>query len=144
MATSFFGGEFFGGEFFNTPVSPPVVGASVTPAGRSTKRKRRVIIGDRLFEVDSLKDVESLLKRVVRDEPERVTRAAKARIRVVDRVSARLDKEPPVVLPIVSQDADWSALWDQLAAQERAYADELIRVLRAQDEDDVEAILLLH
>lgn len=142
-ATSFFGGEFFGGEFFNTPVTPPESGLS--PAGRASgSRKRKVLIGERLYEVDSLRDVEFLLKRVVREDPEPVTRAAVRRTRVVDRATAKLDETPPVALPIASVDVDWSGLWAQLAVQDRAYADLLMRVLAKQEEDDIEAILLLH
>src|SRR5574343_810346 len=144
MTTSFFNGAFFGGEFFNTP-AVVIGGTPVTDAGgRSAKRKRKVIIGDRLYEVDSLRDVELILKRTVRDEAEPATRAANARVRVVDRVSAKLDKEEAVRVPVDSAEVDWSALWNQLAMQDMAYALELERVLRNQEEDDIEAILLLH
>jgi hypothetical protein len=142
MATSFFGGAFFGGEFFNTPVTPTTT--AQTPAGRSSKGKRKVIVGERLYEVDSLKDVEFLLKRVIREEPEVVTKAAKARTRVVDRLGAKVEAQAPVELPMASVDVDWSSLWAQLAVQDRTYADALLRVLARQEEDDIEAILLLH
>ena len=143
MTTSFFNGAFFGGEFFNTPAAVTASGLA-DAGGRSTKRRRRVIIGDRLYEVSSLRDVELLLKRTVREESEPVTKAAKARVRVVDRVSAKLEKEAPVSVPVASAEVDWSALWNQLAMQDMAYALELERVLRNQEEDDIEAILLLH
>jgi hypothetical protein len=143
MATSFFGGSFFSGEFFNTPVTPASTG--LADAGRASKaRRRRVIIGDRLYEVDSLKDVDLLMKRVVRAEVAPVTKAAKARIRVVDRVTAKLDAEPAVALPMASVEVDWTALYEQLAVQDRAYADALIRAIARQEEDDLETILLLH
>lgn len=144
MATSFFGGSFFGGEFFNTPGPTPEPETSVTPAGGVVKRrKRKVIVGDRAYEVDSLRDVEFLLKRVVREEVETVTKAAKARVRIVDRVSAKLDKEEPVALPVASAEVDWSALWAQLAIQGREYAVALEKAIQRQEEDDLEAILLL-
>lgn len=146
MATSFFGGEHFGGEFFNTGSTPPVVAAGPTPAGGGTaKRKRKVIIGEKVYEVESLRDVEFLLKRVVRDEVEPVesiAKSAKARIRVVDRMAAKLDKVEPVALPMA--EVDWSSLWVQLAMQERAYAEILERVIARQEEDDIETLLLLH
>ena len=145
MATSFFNGAFFNGEFFNTGGTPPVVAAAtLAPAGRSSRgRKRKVLVGDRMYEVDSLKDVEFLLKRVVRDDPEPVAKAAKARIRVVDRVSAKLEAVEPVALPVAAE-VDWSSLWVQLAMQDRAYAEALERVMRNMEEDDIEAVLWLH
>ena len=142
MATSFFGGAFFGGEFFNTPA--PATDSGPTPAGKSTgKSKRRVVIGDRLYEVDSLRDVEFLLKRIVREEePEPIATKAAGRVRVVDRVRAQVEPgnavEDSVEVPV-----DWSALWQQLAVQEMAYADILAKVLMRQEEDDIETILLL-
>ena len=144
MTTSFFNGAFFNGEFFNTGTTPVVVTPTVTPAGRSTsgKGKRRVLIGDRLFEVENLRDVESLLRRVVRQEAEPVVEAAKARVRVVDRVSARLDAQEPVALPMATVEVDWGALWSQLALQSMEYAHALERVLMRQEEDDLESILL--
>lgn len=143
MTTSFFNGAFFNGEFFNTGTTPVVVTPTVTPAGRSTRGgKRRVLIGDRLFEVENLRDVESLLRRVVRQEAEPVVEAAKARVRVVDRVSAKLDAQAPVALPMASVEVDWGALWSQLALQSMEYAHALERVLMRQEEDDLESILL--
>ena len=149
MTTSFLGGAFFGGEFFNTATVTPGVSPSIVDGGfatRSAKKRRKVLIGDTLYEVNSLRDVELILKRIVRDEikPETVTKAAKARIRVVDRVEAKLPQEAPVEAVLPSQEVDWSALWNQLALQDLAYAMELERVLRLQEEDDLEAILLLH
>lgn len=145
MATSFFNGAFFNGEFFNTGGTPPVVVApTLAPAGRSSRgRKRKVLVGDRMYEVDSLKDVEFLLKRVVREDVEPVAKAAKARIRVVDRVSAKLEAVEPVALPVAAE-VDWSSLWTQLAMQDRAYAEALERVMRNMEEDDIEAVLWLH
>ena len=145
MATSFFNGAFFNGEFFNTGSTPAVVAATITPAGKSSgkRSKRKVLVGSRLYEVDSLRDVEFLIKRVVREEVEPVTRAAKARIRVVDRVSAKLDTVEPVALPVAAE-VDYSALWVQLAMQDRAYAEILENVLARQEEDDIEAVLWLH
>lgn len=143
MATSFFGGAFFGGEFFNTSGPTPEV-VTQTPAGRSSRKRRKVLIGKRLYEVDSLRDVEFLLKRVVREEVEPVTKAAKARIRVVDRVRADPEETASVRVPMASVEVDWSALWTQLAIQDRAYAETLERVLAKQEEDDIDAILLLH
>lgn len=139
MATSFFGGAFFGGEFFNTPA---VVTTGQTPAGKSSKKRRKVIIGDRLYEVDSLKDVEFLLKRVVREESEPVKVAAKGRVRVVDTLKVERVLEAPSI-PLQTQ-IDWSALWNQLAIQDREYALILERVLMRQEEDDIETLLLLH
>lgn len=147
MANSFFNGAFFGGEFFNTPVTPPSSGTVLGGAGhasRSQKKRRKIIVGERLYEVDSLRDVELLLKRVVRTEAEPVTRAAVRRTRVVDRATARLDKEPAVALPVASVEVDWSGLWAQLAVQDRAYADLLMRVLDRIEEDELEMLLLLH
>ena len=125
----------------------PVVVASTAPgpAGKSTrkyKQRRKVLIGDRLYEVDSLSDVELILKRMVRQEAEPVTRAAKARIKVVDRVSARAEKQAPVALPVASEAVDWSALWTQLQEQDAAYANALVRAIARQDEDDIETLLL--
>lgn len=139
----FFGGDFFGGDYFCGTVTPTV--AALAPAGRSTRdrKKRKVLIGDRLYEVDSLKDIELLLKRIVRTDPEPVVEAAKARVRVVDRVRAKVDPERPVSFPIPSVELDWSGLWNQLAIQDMAYARELERVLQKQEEDDLESILLL-
>jgi FKBP-type peptidyl-prolyl cis-trans isomerase (trigger factor) len=97
-----------------------------------------------MYEVDSLKDVEFLLKRVIREEVEPIAKAAKARVRVVDRVTARLEEARPVELPVASVEVDWGPLWEQLALQDAAYAAELIRALEAREEDDLEAILLLH
>lgn len=147
MATSFFGGAFFSGEFFNTPVTPASTGPG--PAGRSSgssreKRRRKIIIGDRLYEVDSLSDVEFLLKRVVREETGPITRAATARVRVVDRVTTKLGEAPAIAVPVPSATVDWSGLWAQLAVQNRDYADALLRVLERQEEDDIETLLLLH
>lgn len=145
MATSFFGGSFFSGEFFNTPATPTtetVVGGGIP--SKNSKRKRKILIGERLYEVENLRDVEFLLKRAVRTEAEPVTRAATRRLRVVDRVTAKLDAEAPVAFPIPSVEVDWSSLWAQLAVQDRAYADILMQVLARQDEEDIEAILLLH
>lgn len=144
MATSFFGGAFFNGEFFNTPVTTDtaIVGGGVP--SKHSKRKRKVLIGERLYEVENLRDVEFLLKRAVRTEAEPVMRAAQRRVRVVDRVTARLEAEAPVALPMQSVEADWSGLWAQLAVQDRAYADLLMQVLARQDEEDIEALLLLH
>lgn len=122
------------------------VASGPTPAGgvsKGGKRKRKVVIGDRVYEVDSLRDVEFLLKRVVREEAEPVTKAAKARIKVVDRVTAKAEPEAFVALPVASVEVDWSALWRQLAAQDTAYADALARVLAKQEEDDIETILLM-
>jgi hypothetical protein len=143
-ATAFFGGQFFGGEFFSSSSSAAPEVSTLSPAGRSTggKGKRKVIIGERLYEVESLRDVEFILKRVVREESEPVTKAAIKRIRVVDRVAARIDESPAVALPIPSVEVDWSGLWAQLAAQDRTYADILMRVLAKMDEDDIEAVLL--
>lgn len=145
MATSFFGGAFFNGEFFNTPVTSSATGPG--PAGKSSgseKRKRKVLIGDRMYEVESLRDVEFLLKRVVRQEAEPVTKAAVRRVRVVDRATAKIGESHPVALPIASVDVDWSGLWAQLAVQDRAYADLLMRVLDRIEEDELEMLLLLH
>ena len=139
-ATSFFGGAFFGGEFFNTPAA---VSTGQTPAGKASKKRRKVIIGDRLYEVDSLKDVEFLLKRVVREDAEPIKVAAKGRVRVVDTLTTKLDVQEPVALPMQAM-VDWSALWNQLAIQDREYALILERVLMRQEEDDIETILLLN
>ena len=140
--TSFFGGDFFSGEFFNTPATPGEV-AGLAPAGRSSKSRRKVLIGDRLYEVESLRDVELLLKRMVRQDAEPVTKAAKARVRVVDRVDAKLTPEAKIAVPMASVEVDWSALWNQLAMQDMEYALALQRVLMRQEEDDIEAVLLM-
>ena len=143
MATSFFGGNFFGGEFFSTSgPAPEVVATGPGPAGRPSKSRRRVVIGSRLYEVDSLRDVEFLLKRLVREDAEPVTKSAKARVRVVDRVRADIESAPPQSIPVASVEVDWSALWMQLAIQDRAYADALERAIARMEEDDIEAILL--
>jgi hypothetical protein len=147
MATSFFNGAFFGGEFFNTPVTPVSSGpgdAGVVSARK--KRRRKILVGNRMYEVDSLSDVELILKRVVRDETdaEPVKKAAKSRVRVVDRITAKLDPEPSIAAPIQAVEVDWSGLWAQLALQDRAYADALVRILERQEEDDIETIVLLH
>lgn len=116
-----------------------------TPAGgvsRGGRRKRKVLIGDRLYEVDNLRDIEFLLKRVVREEAP-VVATPKPRKRVVDRVSEAVEAEAPVALEIPSIAVDWSPLYRQLAAQDAAYADLLAKVLEKQEEDDLESILLL-
>lgn len=144
MATSFFGGAFFGGEFFNTPGPTPEPTTTPSPAGRASKsRKRRVLIGSRMYDVDSLRDVEFLLKRVVREEVREVTKAAKARVRVVDRIKVDPEEEAPQRVPMSSVEVDWSALWTQLAMQGREYAQALERAIQKQEEDDLDALLLL-
>lgn len=140
MATSFFGGAFFNGEFFNTPGPTPEPDVTVTPAG--SRRKRKVLIGDRLYQVNNLSDVALLLKRVVRDDPEPVVEASKARVRVVDRVEARIEQEAPPSHVIEAM--DWAPLWEQLAIQDMEYAREFERVLMRMEEDDIETLLLLH
>lgn len=126
-------------------VAPPVVTApTLSPAGRSTggKRKRKVMIGDRLYEVDSLRDVEFLLKRVVRSEPEAAEGAKKPRKRVVDRV-AKAEKQAPVAVSVPAIAIDWSPLYKQLAEQDAEYARLLVKAIARQEEDDIETILLL-
>lgn len=118
----------------------PDVTPTIVPAGAPAKRRRKVMIGNRLYEVDSLRDVEFLLKRIVREQepPE----APKPRTKVVAKVKAKLDpiKEPASIeVPM----ADWSALYQQLARQDQAYAQLLEKVLRKQEEDDIEVILML-
>jgi hypothetical protein len=92
--------------------------------------------------VNNLSDVALLLKRVVRSDPEPVVRASKARVRVVDRVEARIEREAPPS-PVIEA-LDWSPLWEQLAIQDMEYAREFERVLMRMEEDDIEALLLLH
>lgn len=129
-------------------VEPPVVvvtAPALAPAGRSTRggKKRKVMIGDRLYEVDSLRDVEFLLKRLVRSEPEVVEEARKPRKRVVGRVSAKAEKPAPVAVEIPAIAVDWSPLYEQLAAQDAEYARLLVKAIARQEEDDIETILLL-
>lgn len=138
MTTSFFGGAFFGGEFFNEPA----VSAAVVVGGGATRRRRKVIIGDRLYEVDRLREIEHLLDEVVRrDEPPPVIKA-KPKVRIVDRIDTKL--KPVDELPVPRVSIDWTPLWEQLAAQDRAYADALERALRRRndDDDDIEMLLL--
>lgn len=125
---------------------PPVVETTtVTPAGEGgkKKRKRKVLVGDRMYEVNSLRDVEFLLKRIVRQEATEVLKPAKARKKVVDRVSADVVAEAPVAVPMASVEVDWTPLIQQLEAQDRAYAEVLMKVLARQEEDDIETILLM-
>ena len=142
-----FNASIFNDAIFNTASVAPentIVPAGSPIVGRSTKRRRKVMIGERLYEVESLKDVEFLLKRLIREDVEPVVEAAKASIRIVDRVSAKVERAAPVVLPEASAVVDWSPLWNQLAMQDRAYAEALERVLARQEEDDIETLLLLH
>lgn len=101
------------------------------------------MIGDRLYEVDSLRDVEFLLKRVVRSEPGGVEEAKKPRKRVVDRVSAKAEKQASVAVPMPSIAVDWSPLYKQLAEQDAEYARLLVKAIERQEEDDLETILML-
>lgn len=124
----------------------PIVKAGQTPAGQSIggKRRRKVVIGDRLYEVDSLRDVEFLLKRIVREESAPVIEATKARSVVVDRIVADEVVQAVTAPPMPLVPIDWGPLWAQLAAQDSAYAQILERVLMKQEEDDIEVLLLLH
>ena len=123
------------------PVVVTVTGLSPAGAVVSKKRKRKVLVGNRMYEVDSLKDVEFLLKRIVRQEP--IKAPVVPRKRVVDRVSADVVAEAPVALEIPSIAVDWSPLYRQLAVQDTAYADLLAKVLEKQEEDDIETLLLM-
>lgn len=126
---------------------PPVVvpTATVTPAGEGggRKRKRTVLIGDKTYKVNSLRDVEFLLKRLVRQGAVEVPKPVKARKKVVDRVTADVVAEAPVAVPMASVEVDWTPLIQQLEAQDRAYAEVLLKVLARQEEDDIETLLLL-
>ena len=101
------------------------------------------MIGDRLYEVDSLRDVDLILKRLVRSEPEVVEEARKPRKRVVDRVSAKAEKPAPEPAQIPAIAIDWSPLYTQLAEQDAEYARLLVKAIARQEEDDIETILLL-
>ena len=140
----FFGGEFFDGNFYCGGATP-VSATALAPAGRSTRerKKRKVVIGDRLYLVESLDDVEFLLKRLVREESEQVVPAAKARVRVIDRLKVKPEAQDEIQLPIASAEVDWSALWTQLAMQDAEYARALVKIIARQEEDDIESILLM-
>lgn len=134
------------GVTWEAGVAPPVVTTTTpTPAGGVTGRskKRTVLIGDKTYRVNSLRDVDLILKRVVRTEAEPVTKAAKARIKVVDRVSATPLPEAFQPVPMPVAEVDWSALATQLAMQDRAYAEVLAKVLAKQEEEDIETLLML-
>lgn len=144
--TSWGSSSAWGVTWLARDVTPPVVTVpTLSPAGRSTggKRKRKVMIGDRLYEVDSLRDVEFLLKRVVRSEPEVVEEARKPRKRVVGRVSAKAEKPASVPVQIPAIAVDWTPLYKQLAEQDAEYARLLVKAIARQEEDDIETILLL-
>ena len=98
------------------------------------------MIGDRLYEVDSLKDVEFLLKRVVRTHE--VAKPAAPRKVVKGKVSAKAEAPPAVTVQVPYVTPDWSGLYKQLEEQDAAYARALVRALERAEEDDIETLLL--
>lgn len=138
-------GSSWGSSWDGTYVPPVVTTTAPTPAGgvSGKGKKRTVLIGDKTYRVNSLRDLDLILKRVVRTEAEPVTKAAKARIMVVDRVSATPLPEAFQPVPMPVADVDWSALATQLAMQDRAYAEVLAKVLAKQEEEDIETLLML-
>ena len=119
------------------------VASGPTPAGGiiSGKRRKRVVIGDDVYDVDSLRDVEFLLKRVVRTEAP--PKPKKRRTKVVDRVDAKVTPEAVVEASVPSIAVNWAPLWRPLAAQDQEYANALVKALERQEEDDIETLLLM-
>lgn len=119
------------------------VASGPTPAGgvtSSKRKKRKVLIGDDLYEVDNLRDVEFLLKRIVRN-PEPV-KAVKPRKVVTERISTKADPAAPVAVPMASVEVDWNGLYAQLAEQDAAYARALVKAMEAVEEEDIETLIL--
>ena len=136
-------GSSWGSSWDGTYTPPVVTTTTPTLAGgvsKGGKRKRRVMIGDRLYEVDSLKDVEFLLKRVVRTHE--VAKPAAPRKVVKGKVSAKAEAPPAVTVQVPYVTPDWSGLYKQLEEQDAAYARALVRALERAEEDDIETLLL--
>jgi hypothetical protein len=137
MTASFFGGAFFGGEFFNSGAAP---GATAVTGAGSVRKRRWALIGERMYHADD-EEIRTLLDAYVAPEKKIEVPAVESKPPKKKRTEPKkIAVEVPEVIPAeFSADfVKYKRMYDDYMAQQLLEA-----ILRRQDEDDIE-VLLLH
>lgn len=143
MSTHFFGGSFFGGEFFSTAVVTAPTVVTPTPAGKSSGRKRKWVIGNRSFygTADEAADFAG-----VHELPEPVVAPKVAKPKRKAIVLADEPLKPVVEIEIRPMQGLEFGLLDGTVAQQQlmhAMGEQIASMRRAMLEEDDEDVMLL-